>query len=194
MSEIQRNPVTCVSVGLDMSLSATGVCVKDGVSIMLDTIKTTPKNFRNDLARLRHIVDATLMRIPANVTMVCIEDYFTPANKAQLGAAIKLVALGTLMRMAMYEKGIPFYVVAAGQIKKFVSGKGSAPKSIIVREVYKRWGVEASDDNQADACVLAHIAEGLMVEVPEGRLKFQEEVLKKVRTERPRYNTEKNDG
>ena len=196
MSEIKRTPVKVVAVGLDMSLAGTGFCLKRGQTIMVDTIKTTTSTASNDLARLRYIVDKVIGMIPNDVNMICIEDFFTPANKAQLGSAIKLAMLGAIIRLALYELGYPFFVVAPSQIKKFVTGKGTAPKSIIVREVYKRWGIEAKDDNQADACTMAYVAEALLCwagpdtslvtdsEIP----KFQKEVIKKILDDRPRYN------
>jgi len=184
---VERTAVTCVAVGLDMSMTATGFCLKEGVRLQLETIKTEPKGFPNDLERLKHIVKETVGRIPDNVRMICLEDFFTPANKAQIGAAIKLAMLGALVRVALYDRGLPFFVVAASQIKKFVTGSGASPKSIIVRETYKRWGIEAKDDNQADAAAMAYLAEALLhpeVEMP----KFQKDVVNTILADRPRYN------
>lgn len=196
MNEPTRTPVEPVFVGLDMSLSSTGFCRKQGRNITIETIKTNPRTCDNDLARLRFIANECMKRIPAGTAMVCIEDYFTPANKGQIGSAIKLVGLGTVMRLALYEAGLPFYVVAPGQLKKFATGKGTGQKSIVVREVYKKWGIDAKDDNQADACVLAHMAEAIScvtdpdscivtsVEMP----KYQLDTAKKVADERAHYN------
>jgi len=194
--DIERVAVTSTSVGLDLSLSSTGFCLMEGMRMQIETIKTEPKNFPNDLERLKHIVAQLMQRIPQHVTMVCVEDFFTPGNKAQLGSAIKLAMLGTVVRMAMYDRGIPFYVVAPSQLKKFCTGKGNGPKSVILREVYKRWGVDCKDDNQADALVLCHIAKvisGMVspdttVVASEDVPKFQIEVAAKILAERPHYN------
>jgi crossover junction endodeoxyribonuclease RuvC len=192
--DIERVPVTCIAVGLDLSLSSTGFCLKAGSRMQLETIRTVPKNFDNDLDRLKHICAELMQRIPQDVTMVCVEDFFTPGNKAQIGAAIKLAMLGTVVRMAMYDRGISFYTVAPSQLKKFCTGKGNCPKSIIIREVYKRYGVDCKDDNQADALVLANLAKVIAgisnVDVPadEGVPMFQVEVAQKIIDERPHYN------
>jgi crossover junction endodeoxyribonuclease RuvC len=170
-----------------MSLSSTGFCRKQGTTLTIETIKTNPKTAEDELARLRYICDEVMKRIPKDVKMICIEDYFTPGNAGQVGAAIRLVALGTVMRMKLYEAMYPFFVIHPSQLKKFATGKGSGQKSIVVREVYKRWGLDCKDDNQADACVLAHMAEGLCVDrgiMPD----FQQEVVDKVFEERPRFN------
>lgn len=179
-------------VGLDMSYTATGFCLKRGDEIKVETIKTTTKTAPDELARIQYICDEVLKRIPKDTDMVCIEDFYTPQSRAQMGSAIRLVMLGALVRMALYRSNIPFYIPAASQIKKFATGKGNCDKSIVVREVYKRWGVEASDDNQADASAMAHMAQ-LIAEHLDGRdledwAKFQVEVTKKVVKERPCFN------
>jgi crossover junction endodeoxyribonuclease RuvC len=176
--------------GLDLSLQATGFCLKNGQTITIETIKTEPKDFKNDLARLVHIRDTILRKIPVDVKMICVEDFFTPSNAMQAGSAIKLAMLGTAVRMALYERGIPFVIIAPSQLKKFVTGKGTGEKSMILREVYKRWGIDAKDDNQADASVLAYLAEALVNPITDDVPKFQAEVIRTVRTERPRYNVE----
>ena len=201
--DIERVPVTCIAVGLDLSLSSTGFVLKAGTRMNMETVKTVPKNFDNDLERLKHISAELMQRIPNDVTMVCVEDFFTPGNNQQIGAAIKLAMLGTVVRLALYDRGIPFYTVAPSQIKKFCTGKGTCPKSIIIREVYKRYGVDCKDDNQADALVLANIARVIAcildpdtTLVPDGEIpKFQLKVAQKIIDERPNYNVrEKVDG
>jgi crossover junction endodeoxyribonuclease RuvC len=176
-----------ICAGLDLSLASTGFALKYDNAISLETIKTTPQTCANDLARLRYICSEIMRRIPKNVGMVCVEDFFTPQNPFQIGAAIGLAMLGATVRMALYEAGMPFYVVSPGQIKKFATGKGVGQKSIVVREVYKRWGIDAKDDNQADACVLAYFAESILC-LPSDAPKYQIEVVQKVIDERPCYN------
>lgn len=175
-------------IGLDLSLTGTGFAFKRGSVVTLDTIKTVPKDFANDLDRLIHIRDSILGQLHHSTALICIEDFFTPQNSFQIGAAISLAMLGTAVRLALHERQIPFVIVSPPQVKKFVTGKGVGQKSMILKEVYKRWGIEAKDDNQADACVLAHIAEALIDGYNDQTPKFQVEVIDKVRADRPRYN------
>lgn len=181
-------------VGLDLSLTGTGFCMKRGDVFTIETVSTKPKDFKTDLDRLAYIRDTLLRKIPADVKMICIEDFFTPANPMQLGSAIKLAMLGTVIRMTLNEKGIPFVIIAPSQLKKFVTGKGTGEKSMILREVFKRWGINAADDNQADASVLAYLAEALVAPLTDDVPKFQVEVVKTVRKERPRYNVKEDWG
>lgn len=176
-----------VYVGLDMSLTGSGVCIKQGGKFTLDTIKTNPKTCDNDLMRLRHIVNKAMSMIPKNnVKMICIEDFFTPMGGHQMGAAIGLAMLGATMRLALYEAGYPMWIISPSQLKKFATGKGVGQKSIVVREVYKRWGIDTKDDNQADSVVLAYMAEALCI--TEKRPQYQVDVLKVIMSDRPRYN------
>jgi len=189
---MDKSPVTYSTVGLDMSLTGTGFALASGPVYQLMTIKTKPKDFNTPFDRLRHISDAVMSRIAKTVRLVCIEDYFVPQTKAQFGSAINLIALGTVMRMALYEAGIPFIIVAPSQLKKFVTGKGTCQKSMILREVYKRWEVDAKDDNQADAFGLAKMAEGIakVIDGDKSLHKYQLEVIDKVLQDRPAFNFE----
>jgi crossover junction endodeoxyribonuclease RuvC len=173
---------------LDLFLTSTGFACKRGSAITIETVKTEPKDFGNDLERLSHIRDTLMAKIPMDVGMICVEDFFTPSNSMQVGSAIKLAMLGTAVRMELWERGLPFVIVHPGQLKKFVTGKGTGDKSMILREVYKRWDIDAKDDNQADASVLAYLAEALLAGFNDDTPKFQAEVIRTVRKDRPRYN------
>jgi Holliday junction resolvasome RuvABC endonuclease subunit len=177
--QIVRTPVEPVFIGLDLSLSSTGFCRKQGADISVETIKTDPRTAENDLSRLRYIVNACMSRIPDNTRIICLEDYFTPSNRGQIGSALKLVALGTVMRMTLYEAGMPFYVVSPSVLKKHITGKGNSQKDLIVREVYKRYGIDVKDNNQADGCVLAHIAEQIAMGT-DGCPAFQKECIERL--------------
>lgn len=180
-------------IGLDLSISGTGFCFLRGADINPETIKTTPKGFEDDLARLRHISNEIMKRIPQDVMLICLEDFYTPTKIYQAGAAIKLAMLGAVVRMELKEAGRPFIIPTANQIKKFATGKGNAPKSVVLMAVYKRWGLECKDDNQADATVMAVLARAVYNQqvdpsLNENLTKPQLEVVQKVLEERPRYN------
>ena len=184
-----KSPVTVPAyVGLDLSLTATGFCLKRGTELQMQTVKTTPKTAPNDLERLRHIRQRLMDLVPMDTAMVCVEDFFVPHRASQINAAKGLIMVGTLVRVALLERGLPFYVISPGQLKKYATGKGNGPKGIVIREIYKRWGVDAKDDNQADACVLAHMAEAIHRQPDFELHKYQDDVVKKVMEDRPSYN------
>ena len=173
--------------GIDLSLTGTGFCLKHGKSLSVETIKTKPKDYPNKIERVKKIVREVSRRIPKRNVLVCVENYFTPANRAQIGAAMSLIELGWSVRLALYQGGVPFYVIVPQHLKKFGTGKGNCPKAIVVREVYKRWGVDVKDDNQADACVLAHIAHSIAT-WEENLPAYQLETIEKVVLDSESYN------
>jgi Holliday junction resolvasome RuvABC endonuclease subunit len=170
------------------------LCWKQADKVETASIKTEPKKFACDLLRYRHIVDCVTSFIPEKVELIVIEDFFTPTNKAQIGSAMKLIGVGHLVRMGMFEAGLPFIIPAPSQLKKFVSGNGNCPKDMICKEVYKRWNIDTKDDDQADAVVGAHLAEALARKLRgediSGYAKFQTDVMSVVLEDRPFYNKE----
>ena len=191
-------------IGLDLSLSSTGCAAVSEDGHVLKTIKTNPNKFKDDLARLIHIRDAVKSFVCENSPkMICIEDVYIPPKLASSNSALKLSMLGGLVRVMLYEMGLRFCLVTPMQLKKFITGKGAGEKSLILREVFRRWTVEAADDNQADAVGLAHLArainaqykldthqvfEEVDAETEPNLISAQNEVINKVLSERPCYN------
>jgi Holliday junction resolvasome RuvABC endonuclease subunit len=180
--------------GIDGSLTGTGIAIINTADekIAIKTIKTGPKDFANDLDRIQHITDTILSSIPSNTKMVCIEDVFI--SKFQVGSGMKLIGLAFLIRNALYKAKIPFFLVAPTQLKKFISNKGNSSKDQITKEVYKKYGCDCSDDNQADAVVLSKISQSLYAYLHKKDLNVlrpQMEVIKAVAHERPAYNVDR---
>lgn len=53
---------------------------------------------------------------------------------------------------------LPYRAVPVGTIKKFATGKGNALKLAMIAAAKIRWGVDAVDDNEADAVALLYLA------------------------------------
>ena len=149
------------TVGLDLSLTGTGFSIKRGNVVEYETIKTTPKKYPNYVVRYKHIVTEILRRIPKDCKMIILEDYFMPDNKDRILAAMRLVALGSVVRHELLTAKYPFMTASPTQLKKFVRGKGTGNKAVIMKWVEKRWGIKTADDNQSDAVVLVHMADAL---------------------------------
>lgn len=147
-------------IGIDPSLTATGVCILHEGNAQLVTIHSYPGD---DLERITEIAEAindlvSKIRQPA---AACIEGL---SHGSHNGKAAERAALHYFIRAKLRARSIPVYAVAPASLKKFITGGGKAEKSTIVREVYKRWGIEANDDNQADASGLAYVAAAIVGE------------------------------
>jgi len=76
-------------------------------------------------------------------------------------AALVLGELSATVRLAIYDtfddhRKYPLKVPPM-TLKKYASGKGNAKKQEMLLQIYKRWGVEFSDDNAADSYALARL-------------------------------------
>ena len=91
----------------------------------------------------------------------CLEDY----AHARANQAHQLGELGGVLRLALWRSKVRHWAVAPATLKKAITSKGVGPKSAMTLALYKRFGVEVVDDDQADAvgCALvaAHLSEGL---------------------------------
>jgi crossover junction endodeoxyribonuclease RuvC len=145
-------------LALDLSLTSPGYFSRDEHGIVRSGVWKTPKTLEGSSRMVRldwirsQIEDAALKLGPA--TRVFIEGYaFARANQAhQIGE------LGGVVRFALWCRGLQIVEVPPPSLKKFVTGKGNADKNLMLLNVYKRWGVEAADDNEADAVGLGRLA------------------------------------
>lgn len=71
------------------------------------------------------------------------------------------------------------FLVSIQHIKMYCSCKGNCQKNVMLKEVYKRWGFDTEDDNEADAFVLMQIAEAFMNKKKK-ITEFQRDVLSRV--------------
>lgn len=160
-------------LGIDPSLTATTYCRLAEKTHSFGTITTKLKG----VERLLFIEEQLWKAITVDrLDLICLEDYaFARPNQAhQIGE------LGGTIRKLLHQSGIPWVAIAPSSIKKFSTGKGNVEKNKVLMHVYKRWGVECANDNQADAYVLAKVAWELMQ--PGGDLTaFQEQAMINVR-------------
>ena len=149
MSENTEGNVAQV-VGLDLSLTGTGVCLYSSGTIESYTIDTQK---RLGMDRIDYIVSKCL-DAASSCDVIVMEDL---ALQSRNGKAMERAGLAYVLRWRLWKVGKPFILVAPGALKKFVAGKGNAEKDKMILEVYKRFGIEAADNNQADAIGLAYI-------------------------------------
>lgn len=162
-------------IGLDLSLRASGVAIWEN-GAMARRIVSAPPAVRDDqVGRLQTVINAVKTFLAPATDIVVIEDFaFSRGNQAHL-----LGGLGYAIRLYLRSHDIPFVLVGPMQNKKFASGSGKAEKSGMLLAVYKRWGIEAEDDNVADAVSLCMIGRALVGNW-QPTADFQREVLKKV--------------
>jgi len=81
-----------------------------------------------------------------------------PSYSSDGGFVLQMGALHYYLRIFFRKKNIDYKIIAPGTLKKFVTGKGNAKKDLILLKTYKKWGVEFSVHDLADAYGLAQMA------------------------------------
>lgn len=143
-------------IGLDLSLTATGVCVIREDNTQFFTVKTKPEHYVSPEARFEYIKNEVIRHLPEcpYAAHIAIEDY----SYGSVGKSFSKAELHGLIKNALFTRGYVFAQYSPSSLKKFVSGKGNAGKDVVIKCVYQHWGHDLTDNNQADACVLAHMA------------------------------------
>jgi crossover junction endodeoxyribonuclease RuvC len=166
-------------IGIDLSLTGTGLCLLRDGDRELRTINTTAKTRTEDrLITIRR----TIAQECGSIDAAIIEGL---SYGSVGGAQAERSALHWIVRVDLYQLGVPYVIVTPMSLKKFVCGTAKAEKSMMIREVFRRWNVEAANDNEADAAALAHL--GLVYYgQAEHQTVAQQEVVFKLKKEQAR--------
>jgi len=144
-------------VGLDLSLTATGIADGSGVR----TIKTNLRGcerliFVRD--HIAHVVRDSWHYVPGP-PLVVIEDYAYHGRHAH---SHQLGELGGVVRVALHEAAVPWVAVVPSTLKRYATGKGNAPKVQMVTSARERLAYAGHDDNEADALWLRALGMDLL--------------------------------
>lgn len=153
-------------VGLDLSLTSTGLLILDAHRTVRANVLSPPKGWVG-LRRLQWIRSAVVGAVdglPSKPALIVVEDFaFAQANRAH-----ELGGLGFVIRLALAELGHRLMIAPIGVNKKFATGKGNAQKSSMMLAVYKKWGFDTDNDNLADAYSLVKCGQAYLDGAPLG--------------------------
>ena len=137
-------PKNIISIGLDLSLTGTGVVVlNDGKIIKQRLIKSKPVpdgKPLDEVKRIRKIVEEIELIVgDSTPTIAVIENLAFGVRNAT--ALTQLAALNYFVRSMLMDYNVPFILIAPNSLKKFVTGNGAAKKDEMMLAIYKRYGV-----------------------------------------------------
>lgn len=137
-------------LGLDPSTSSTGVALPTGRTL---TLRPTTK----DIGRRLHWFEGALVRIARlyRPELVMIEGY--SLGSPGVLSTIRLAELGGVLRCRLHELGIRSIEIPPGQLKRWATANGNAPKERMVMAAVVAGATPANDD-EADAYLLRAIA------------------------------------
>lgn len=155
-----------IVMGIDPSLTSTGIVVLDGDKILLSrAIVTKPGDYQRDILRLMAIRDEIVdILYRSRPDRVAIEG-FSMGSKGR--AVCQIGMLGGLIRELLEswsDRGYTWHEVPPTTLKKFVTGKGNAAKDEMRLWCYKKWAVEFQSHDEVDAYSLARYAQMPLLE------------------------------
>lgn len=134
-------------IGLDLSLTSTGVARADGSSLRIRSKKTGPE-------RLHEIQEAVAILIRG--ADLCIIEGYSYGSKGR--SVFQIGELGGVIRHFLWEYGLPYVEVAPSALKKFATGRGNAGKDEVLAAAIRRLDYQGSSNDEADALFLRHMA------------------------------------
>lgn len=145
--------MTVPALGLDLSLTATGVALPDG------TTRTIRPHTRG-IERLTEIADRINIRLPAPPAplLAVIETPF--ANPRNFATSLQLAGLGDVVRVMLHRASIPVVDIAPAALKRWATGNGNANKTTMLRAAVELGAHDVGDDdNRGDAWLLWALAQ-----------------------------------
>jgi Holliday junction resolvasome RuvABC endonuclease subunit len=158
-------------VGVDLSLTATGIARFDGTYVLL---RPGTRRGPERLVWLRDAIIAFAVATPD--TIVAVEGYSYGSHSS----SYDLGELGGVVRTGLYEADIRYIDVPPATVKGYATGKGNANKNEVLVAAVKRLGYDGTSSDEADAlwcraAVLAVLGEPV-VEMPQVNQKHLEKL------------------
>ena len=164
-------------VGIDPSLTGTAWCWLGRKARVIDQARIDTAKLRG-AERLMHIEREIAQVAEMDLKLIAIEGY---SFGSQGRAIFQIGELGGVLRRLFFVLKIPYLEIPPQTLKKFATGKGNAHKDEVMLAVYKRWGLECANSDQADAYVLARIGWTLVTGVETDLTAEQVAALEKLR-------------
>lgn len=171
-------------IGIDASLTSTGFCIlyEDVKNMKLLAVKGGKLRGAERLAYFQEQLVYLLTEYTPKFAL--IENYAYSVGVG--GRVFDVGELGGVVRLTLFQQSVPYDVVAPPSVKKYITGSGRCEKDVIIKEVYKNYGIDTNDNNLADAVVIAKIAESIWKkrnDVEVKLKKYEKEVVDKIMKE-----------
>lgn len=187
-TDIALKPVPC-NVGslvmpdviaIDPSLNGTAICVIHHGRLFAGLLGSKGKMGLDRLHHLRRSAGHLFDRFPG--LPLVIEGYSMGSRDSH---SHSLGEVGGAYKLEAFARGRRVYAPSPKTIKKFATGNGNAGKDLMLKEVFRRWGVDVTDNNIADAVAIAlffgygrHIQQGLAVSLPQTHIEAITKAIK----------------
>lgn len=169
-----------IVAAFDISTNA-GVCVYEALPnneplrLYLETWSVKKKE--RPIDRAREFADRTMDFLRAyRPDLIIIEGYATGARNMSTA----IIETSALIKFVLAANDLDWIEIPPKSLKVFTADNGNVKKDVIIKQVYKLWGIDTDDDNQADAVALCQMGLNLLGfdNVPEKHLRAWTELKK----------------
>lgn len=129
-------------VGVDLSLTSTGICSLGSPSIISTKSRGTERLFHISTQILNYCINI-------KSCFVLIEGYSFASRNSQ---AHSIGELGGCVRMKLWESGIGFVEIPPTCRAKFATGRGNAGKGEVISSISAKTGIVWSGSGADDMC------------------------------------------
>lgn len=156
--QIQSAPPLIYSLGIDLSLTGTGLTLisDEGIKTALVKSKGDAKATLDERAARLSMLSETILQhasLVADDGVIVIEQ---PAYSQTAGSHHDRSGLWWMIVGRLIELGYHVVEIAPTSVKKYACGKGNAAKDAVLAAVVKRYPqADVTDNNIADSLVLA---------------------------------------
>lgn len=152
-------------IGIDVSLTATGICAISEVGVKSLLIPTTPQE--HDFKRQLKIADTVLGFVEAanrnDRVVVAIEGYANSAFKRGSGKLFTRAEIVGMIKISLSLKyNCDIFIVQPTSLKLFICGKGNGSKQQMMDAIQLRYNKFFNDDNLADAYALCKYLQAIL--------------------------------
>ncbi|MEU3289936.1 hypothetical protein [Streptomyces longwoodensis] len=132
-------------IGLDLSITSTGVCRPDGSTFRIRT------RFKDGPRRMTHIRDVLAVEVAEHrPQLAVIEDLPMNAGRMSLTNLKNMACLHGVVQAVLIDAGVPWAYVNTKTLKKYACDNGGADKQQMADAAYLADGVTFADDKGGD--------------------------------------------
>jgi crossover junction endodeoxyribonuclease RuvC len=143
-------------IGLDISLTGTGVAVYSSSTRSIYTVCIRTKPQKDWYGRIKTILSAVLKEVQGSgeeyePILVCVEGFAFGAR----GKVFEIAELSGVIKYHLTQVyDCNLVQIPPTSVKKYITGKGNANKDVMLKEVYKVYNFDSDNDNEVDAFAL----------------------------------------
>lgn len=135
-------------VGLDLSTKRIGFAAADGELFSISAQAGAEDPYRRLHELQRELAYAFRVR-PPRPDLVVVEDYALSAPGRL--SLVRLGEIGGIVRMWLFEQGMPITLVPPSSVKRFATGNGNAKKDAMIARAIELGARGNVNDDEADA-------------------------------------------